>query len=135
MIVLDTSAVSAVMQRLEIGLEHLARHDAADLVVCAPVHAEISFGLQRLPERSRRRALLAVEYSRLRDVAAWADWDEAAAHRFGVLKAELERAGTPIQDFDVAIASIALTRGAAVATLNTRHFEEIDGLEVRDWSV
>lgn len=35
---------------------------------------------------------------------------------------------------DLAIASIALSIGARVATHYVRHFERIEGLEVEDWS-
>ena len=89
--------------------------------------------MQRLP-RGRRRDLLEREYARLRAVLRWVDWTERAAAEFSVRKAALERAGTPVCDMDVIIASIALAAGAAVATRNARDFQRIVGLTVEDWA-
>jgi tRNA(fMet)-specific endonuclease VapC len=132
-LVLDTSAVSALMRREERVLARIRDLRPGDLVLCSPVAAEIQFGLARLPEGSRRRVLLEAEYARLRAVVPWSDWTEAAAAAFGSQKAILERAGTPVGDMDIAIGSVALSLGAAVATANARDFRRLQGLQVEDW--
>jgi len=132
-LVLDTSVVSAIMRREEPALERLRAHRPGDLVLSSPVAAEISFGLRRLPEGSRRRTLLAAEYQRLRSLVPWCDWNEAAALEFGRLKAELERAGTPVGDMDVIIGSVAFSLGGGVATANLRDFEKLSGLRLEAW--
>lgn len=101
-------------------------------MLSSPVAAEITFGLRRLPEGSRLRALLTAEYERLRAVVPWADWTEAA-HAYGRQKEALERAGTPVGDMDVIIASVALALGGGVATANVRDFRKIEGLWVDAW--
>ena len=132
-LVLDTSALSALMRREPGALERLKAARPGDLLICAPVAAEIRFGLDRLPEGSRRRVLLEGEYQRLRTVIPWSDWTEDAALEFGRQKARLERAGTPVGDMDVIIASVALSLGAGVATANVKDFAGIVGLRVEDW--
>jgi tRNA(fMet)-specific endonuclease VapC len=132
-LVLDTSVVSALMRREVVAMDHLRRLRPGDVVLCAPVAAEIAFGLGRLAEGSRRRTLLTAEYTRLRSVVPWWDWDEAAAIAFGALKVQLERAGTPVADMDVIVASVAVARACGVATMNTRDFERMPGLIVEDW--
>ena len=134
MIVLDTTAVSHVMRRSPAHLARLQVLEPWQVVLCAPVAAEIHFGLARLDPGSRRRCLLEQEYRRLRGCAAWADWSEDAAVRFGSFKAALQAAGTPVDDMDLAVASIAASLGAPVATANVRHFARVPGLEVADWS-
>ncbi|MEZ4268282.1 MAG: type II toxin-antitoxin system VapC family toxin [Myxococcota bacterium] len=134
MIVLDTSAVSAVMTRDPRAMSALAQHPPDQLVLCAPVAAEIRFGLERLEPASRRRRLLAREYQRLRDALEWCDWTEEAARIFGEQKARLQRNGQLIGDMDLVIGSIALALPAAVATFNIRHFARLDGLECHDWT-
>lgn len=131
---LDTSVVSAIMRRDEAALTRLRPLHPTSLALSTPVAAEISFGLSRLVPESRRRHLLETEYRSLRRVLTWVDWTEGAARAFGEIKAELQRQGTPIQDMDVAIGSIAITLGARVATLNVRHFDRISGLIVEDWT-
>ena len=60
-------------------------------------------------------------------------FDAAAACRYGEMRAELERKGTPIGDADLRIGAIALTRGLTMVTGNVRHFQKIPGLAVENW--
>ena len=134
MLLLDTSAVSAFMRRRPHALLLLREQDPSTVHLCAPVAAEIQFGLSRLQPESRRRRLLANEFERLRACARWIDWSEAATRVFGHWKATLQQRGTPIEDMDLAIASVALSLPAQLATANIRHFERIDDLDIVDWS-
>ena len=134
MLLLDTSAASAFMHRRPHALLLLRERDPSTVYLCAPVAAEIHFGLSRLPPESRRRRLLANEYQRLRAAVRWIDWSEAATRVFGHWKATLQRRGTTLEDMDLAIASIALSLPAQLATANTRHFARIDDLDIVDWS-
>lgn len=134
MLLLDTTAVSDLMHRRSAALDRLRDVEPREVVVCAPVAAEIRFGLARLDSASRRRTLLEAELERLLELVSWADWDEPATRRFGVLKARLQAAGTPLDDMDLAIASIALSIGARLATANVRHFERVPGLELDRWT-
>ncbi len=133
MLVLDTSALSAVMHRVPEALARVRRVEPWSIILCTPVAAEIHCGLANLVDGSKRRRLLEEEYLRLRELLRWVDWEEEAARKFGTLKATLRKQGTPIDDFDVAIASIALTLDAVVATRNARHFERIESLQIEDW--
>ncbi len=60
-------------------------------------------------------------------------FDVAAAHRYGEMRAELERRGTPLGEADLRIGAIALTRGLTVVTGNVRHFQRIPNLSVENW--
>lgn len=134
MVVLDTSALSAVMHRLPEALEHLALRDPGEVVLPVPALAEVCFGLERLPADTRRRQILTHELEIVRVAARMQDWTEAAGRRFGRVKARLEATGRRIDDMDVAIAAIALELGAPVATCNVKHFRRVEGLDVEDWS-
>lgn len=57
----------------------------------------------------------------------------AAAWRYGEIRAELERLGTPMGDADMRIAAIALSRGLRVVTGNERHFRRVPELEIENW--
>ena len=134
MLLLDTSATSAFMHRHPGALRRLRDEDPSKVYLCTPVAAEICFGLSRLRAGSRRQRLLANEFGRLRAALRWADWSEPASSAFGEWKATLQQRGTPIEDMDLAIASIALSLPARLATCNIRHFARIDDLELVDWS-
>jgi tRNA(fMet)-specific endonuclease VapC len=133
MLLLDTSVVSAVMRRSDRVLARLREQDPSAVALCAPVAAEIQFGLSRLEAGSCRRELLVQQYRSLRGAVQWLEWTEEATTVFGSVKAALERRGTPLDDFDLIIGSIALSAGARLATRNARHFGRIDGLLVEDW--
>jgi tRNA(fMet)-specific endonuclease VapC len=60
-------------------------------------------------------------------------FDEVAARTYGPLKAELQRRGTPLDELDLRIASIALTGGLTLVTGNVRHFARVPGLAIEDW--
>jgi len=59
---------------------------------------------------------------------------DAAARRFGTLKAELRRRGTPKADFDLSIAAIAFDLEATLVS-DDRAFHEdpIPSLAVENW--
>jgi len=60
-------------------------------------------------------------------------FDDAAARRYGEVRAGLERRGTPLDDADLRIAAIALSRNLTVVTGNVRHFQRVPGLAVENW--
>ena len=135
MLLLDTSAASEVMRRRPDALRRLRDEDPSKVWLCTPVAAEINFGLSRLPDGSLRHQLLKSKFQELRAAVRWTDWSEPASLAFGHWKAVLQRRGIPIEDMDLAIASVALALPARLATCNVRHFSRIEDLEVEDWSV
>lgn len=61
------------------------------------------------------------------------DFDLPSAKRFGKLKQSLFEKRLTIDDFDLAIASIALTHHCTLITHNTKHFIKIPDLVIEDW--
>jgi predicted nucleic acid-binding protein len=53
---------------------------------------------------------------------------------FGALKANMEISGTPLDDFDLILASCALANNLILVTNNLKHFERIQGLKVENWT-
>lgn len=110
----------------------MARVKRGDVSVPQPVMAEVAYGLERLP-RSKRRDALAARYELIGGEIARAPWTDAVSTRFGHIKAQLERRGTRIEDFDAAIAAHALAAGAVLVTANVGHMARVPGLVVEDW--
>ncbi|MTJ23967.1 type II toxin-antitoxin system VapC family toxin, partial [Dolichospermum sp. UHCC 0352] len=59
--------------------------------------------------------------------------DNNAVKKFGELKAELRKIGQPVADFDLLIASVAITRNYILVTNNTRHYSRISELKLDNW--
>jgi predicted nucleic acid-binding protein len=104
---------------------------ATSLFLCAPVLAELRYGVERLPEGARRTALQTA-VNRIRD-EGFRDrilpFDIPAAEEYGRLVAAREHRGRPIDTIDAQIAAIASVNRLALATRNTAHFDHL-GLEV-----
>lgn len=60
-------------------------------------------------------------------------FDESAAEVYGPLRAQLESGGRRLDEPDLRIACIALSRGLVVVTANVRHFGRVPDLEVENW--
>ncbi len=58
-----------------------------------------------------------------------------SAEIFGMLKAQLEVNGTRLDDFDLILASCALSRNLTLVTNNLKHFRRIDGLKLANWTI
>jgi len=99
------------------------------------VIGEFLSGVELMPDGRRRNALRAAYQDILRAYAhRIAPFDLQAALRYASVLAHQEAAGRAPGTADTQIAASALTRGMALATRNTRHFEGL-GLDLLDpWS-
>lgn len=131
--VLDTNVFSALMRGDPAPVEHLLRHAPADVLVPHPVVAEIRYGLSRLP-RSKRREALEQRCDVLCNTLSRTPWTDEVSRHFGLVKAELERKGLRLDDFDIAIAAHALAIDAVLVTRNARHLGRVAGLSLEDWT-
>ncbi len=137
MIILDTNVVSEMMD-VEPAPQVRAWLDEADksaLWITAILIFEIKGGLDTMDEGRRKRRLLAAFDSlvqlNFQDRVLPLDLDAAlAAARIG---AERENAGRPVDIKDTLIAGIAVSRGAAIATRNVRHFDDLSVDVINPW--
>jgi tRNA(fMet)-specific endonuclease VapC len=131
--VLDTTIASALMRAEPGPSSRLLQVRPADVLLPQPAVAEIRYGLARLPS-SRRKRELERRLVTLLAALARAEWSDEVSRCFGDTKADLERRGERVDDFDLAIAAHAIAHDAAVVTRNTRHFVRIRALRVEDWT-
>ncbi len=132
--VLDTTAFSAAMKHDSDLFNLLANYRPGDVVTAPPVVAEIQYGINRLENSSKKYHLLSSERDRLLSIISILTWTPESSEQFGKIKAELERQGDIIDDFDIAIAAIALAHMCGVITANLNHFRRINDLESQSWN-
>jgi tRNA(fMet)-specific endonuclease VapC len=130
---LDTNTVAAIMRADEAVLSVLERVRKDRVRVPEPVFAELAYGIARLPA-SRRRALLEARLELVRSELAVEPWTTKVSDAFGRIKAELERRGARLEDFDVAIAAHAISSGATLVTSNLKHLRRVEGLRCEAWA-
>lgn len=63
------------------------------------------------------------------------DYTPQDAEAAGEIRAELERKGTRIGEYDTLIAGQAFARDLILVTANTREFKRVKGLKIEDWTV
>lgn len=131
--VLDTTAFSAAMRWDGDLITFLKTKRPGDCATVPPVVAEIEYGIRRLNSSSKKSILLKAEKNRLLSSIRILPWKQDASVNFGKIKADLEQRGKLIDDFDIAIASIAMAHGCCVLTANLRHFKRIKELECQHW--
>src|SRR5581483_4417960 len=126
MIVLDTNVVSETMRRAPnpAVIAWLDQQPRSDLYLCAPVVAELRYGIARLEGSERRRGLLLLceQIVTAKFAGRILPFDVDAAEAYGELVAKLERAGRTIDVIDAMIAATALVNAATLATRNAAHF-------------
>ena len=105
-----------------------------DLIIPKVVNYEIKRGFRILNAPNKEAA-----YGILTEgVASWCDiaeMDVASWERAEHVYAELYRKGLTICEMDILIAAFCLEKNYTLVTHNTRHFEDIDDLQIEDWVV
>ncbi len=129
---LDTTTLSFLMRGDEKVRAHLTTHSRSSVYVCQPVIAEIEYGLARLP-RSARKTRLAHRFEVFLKELLRADWTDEVSRQFGRVRADLEKRGVRLEDFDVAVAAHAIALDAVLVTDNVGHLERVTGLTVENW--
>lgn len=132
--VLDTNALSHAMAGEPSVCGQLLSRSRTDVLLPQHVIAEIAYGLAQLPSSKRRERLLN-RFRLFLDQLPRAPWTDEVSRKFGEIKADLERRGIRIEDFDVAVAAHALTMGATLVSSDLTHMTRIAGLLVEDWHV
>ena len=138
MILLDTNVVSELMRSApEPAVEAWVRgQPSRSLYFSSVSEAELRYGAAILPEGRRRATLFADIEAMLR--TAFGDrvlpFDREAARAYGDVAAMRRAAGRPPDPVDCLIASIARSRGLAVATRNLSDFEGMEVELVNPWT-
>ncbi len=52
---------------------------------------------------------------------------------FGILKSKLEKAGRPLDDFDLILAPTALSYNLTIVTNNEKYFKRVKELKIENW--
>lgn len=133
MIVLDTNVASALMSTRPVGsvIDWVNRQVSSLLYLTTISEAELRYGAEILPVGLRRESLFSEIEDMLREdfPGRILPFDREAARLYATIAASRRASGRPISHADCQIASIARSRGAAVATRDVEGFQGC-GIEV-----
>jgi predicted nucleic acid-binding protein len=129
----DTDILSNLLRRSPSPslLRRMALTPVGDQATSSITLGEMYYGARRLADGGN--VLVGRIEARLLPNLAILPFDFPAARLYGEIRADLERAGTPIGDADMRIAAIAKANDLTVITNNTRHFERVEDLPVENW--
>ena len=129
-LMLDTNTCIALIKRKPAhALQKFSEYQVGDIGFSAVTLAELLYGISKSQHQAKNQAALD-EFMLPLEVAAF---DERATAVYGVLRAALEKQGTPIGPLDTMIAAHALSLGVTLVTNNTREFNRVPELTVVDW--
>ena len=132
---LDTNVCIALINGTsnQVRKHYIQATNRNDKLVTSPIVAhELWYGVaksDRIPQNANRLATFLG-----RDVVLL-DYTERDAQAAGDIRAELEREGQRIGEYDTLIAGQAFSRNLILVTANTREFSRVNGLVVEDWTL
>ena len=127
---LDTNTVSLLLRQHPSVLRQAIATPMAALCISAITEGELLSGLAKRPAAKRLHAAVR-EFLRRVEVLPW---ETAAAERYGIFRAGLERKGHVLAPLDLLIAAHALDRQAVLVT-NDRAFGMVERLDIADWAM
>ncbi|WP_232410932.1 type II toxin-antitoxin system VapC family toxin [Methylophilus sp. 5] len=127
---LDTNICIALIKQKPAGvIKKFNDFQVGDICISSVTLAELRYGVAKSQFQERNQAALD-DFILPLEIAVF---DESAANYYGVLRASLERKGTPIGAMDLMIGAHALSQNLTVVTNNVREFNRIPNLVVVDW--
>ncbi|SRR6266545_153829 len=130
MYLLDANACIRLLNGTSSRLaERLQATPRSQVRLSSIVKAELLFGARRSSRVADNLRLLDGFFATLASLP----FDDHCAEEYGLLRAELDRAGTPIGPNDLLIAATARANGCTLVTHNVREFSRVSGLQYEDW--
>jgi tRNA(fMet)-specific endonuclease VapC len=126
---LDTSIISDLIRNPQgKAAKRIAKVGEDNICTSIIVASELRYGCTK---RDSKRLTKAVE-DLLGEINVL-PFDVPADAEYGVIRSQLEAAGTPIGGNDLLIAAHARATGATIVTANIDEFKRVRGLTVENW--
>ena len=92
-------------------------------------YAELIFGAKRSQNEQKNM----IKVNHIREIYPIEELNEGVMEVFADIKAKLFDKGIRIEDMDLLIAATAICNELTLVTNNTKHFENIPGLNLENW--
>ena len=128
--VLDTNIVSYFIQEDARIISKLRSVLAANhsIVLSPATYYEIWRGFKHKPSPKKEKAFI-----RMCELYPIGKMDLAIWGKAADIYAAVRKAGRPIEDTDILIAAFCVVNDYVLATNNTKHFTNVDGLDYENW--
>jgi tRNA(fMet)-specific endonuclease VapC len=126
---LDTNIVSHFIKGSTSVCTKITALPMSELGISAITEGELLFGLAKKPEAIQLKRLVHEFLIRV-DVLPW---DSVIAECYGKLRADMQKKGRSLGNFDMLIAAHALALELTLIT-NDSAFSQVSGLNLEDWT-
>jgi tRNA(fMet)-specific endonuclease VapC len=130
MYLLDTDIVIYSLKGHSTVKKNLERNLHAALKISIVTLMELYYGAYK----SQKVASNIGKIKRIEDAVEIIALGRESAEIYAMLKADLEKAGIPLDDFDLILAACALSYDLVLVTNNVKHFQRIQGLKFENWA-
>jgi len=127
--ILDTNTLIYFFKGMGNVADNLLAASPKDIGIPAVVLYEIEYGIARSTSPKKRMKQLE-ELCALVEVLPFGNEE---AKTSAIIRASLEKKGTPIGPYDVMIAGTALGKQGVLVTNNTKEFKRVARLKIVDW--
>ena len=128
--ILDTNiCIYLIKQRPRAVLDRLQMMDITTLRLSVITVAELEYGAAKSSRPAQNHEALAAFLAPFTVLP----FTDAATACYGQIRADLERAGTPIGSMDLLIAAHAVSLEAVLVTNNEREFRRVPTLRIENW--
>ena len=129
--ILDTNICIYIIKRKPtIVLEKFKKFPLGSIGISAITLAELQFGIQKSSNPEKNLNALNQFIIPLEII----DFDYNATIEYGIIRAELEKKGTPIGSLDTLIGAHAKSLDLTLVTNNEKEFVRILGLRIENWT-
>ena len=127
---LDTNiCVFILRQKYGVG-ERMLQAGVSNCFISELTYAELLYGAECSDNPEKNKTLIGRFLSRIRVIPI-----KDAIPLFAKEKARLRKDGSLVEDFDLLIGTTAVKEGLTMVTENTRHFQNIDSIQLENWVV
>lgn len=132
MYLLDTNIVIySINHKSDKLLKRMNTHSREGMYISSLTIAELEYGVSNSNKIEQNRIAL-IKFMSLFNILNFTDKD---AIPYGILKAQLKKAGQLIGPIDMLLAAQAISNNMIMVTNNTGEFRRITALSVEDWTL
>lgn len=129
MFLLDTDIVIHILKGDQVVEANLTKHFHDPIMIGVVTLMELYYGAYK----SHRVTSNLAKIKMIENTLEILPMGEEISDIFGREKAHLEKAGIPLDDFDLALGCCALAHNLILVTNNIKHFKRIEGLKITNW--
>ncbi len=129
MYLIDTDTIIYSLKGVSSVVENFKIHSTAPKAISVITYGELIYGAEKSQNITKNLA----KVHRLREIFPIIEVSCSIMDTFGELKARLTSQGIIINNFDLLIASTAITLGYSVVSNNEKHFNKIPELQLENW--